>query len=60
MFSIAILIEDLFTGSYLFRLFSDRTAILLPNKNIAQPVAPHDRGTVSLVIIIQPKNIELL
>ena len=55
-----VLIEDLFTGSYLFRLSSDRMAILLTNKNIAQPVAPHDRGTVSLVLIIQPKNIEVL
>jgi hypothetical protein len=60
MFSIAILIEDLFTGSYLFRLFSDRTAILLPNKNIAQPIAGRAGRTASSAPVVQPKNIELL
>jgi len=60
MFSIAILIEDLFTGSYPFRLFSDRTAILLPNKNIAQPVARRTGRTASSAFVVQPKNIEVL
>jgi hypothetical protein len=60
MFSIAILIEDLFTGSYLFRLFSDRTAILLPNKNIAQPISGRARRTASSAFVVQPKNIEVL
>jgi hypothetical protein len=59
MFSIAILIEDVFIGSYLSRLFSDRTAILLPNKNIAQPVVGRAGRTASSAFVVQPKNIEV-
>jgi len=35
-------------------------AILLTNKNIAQPIAGRAGGTVSLVLVLQPKNIEVL